>query len=88
MEYTLRLGEWIVLGRGWLKRNRMMFTGESSPGVFSVALEWTHAHNSASSSVYFQKSQREFPAFNGRVTVLDVTKHELRFRFDRGAAGG
>ena len=88
MEYTLRLGEWIVLGRGWLKRNRMMFTGESSPGVFSVALEWTYAHNSASSNVYFQKSQREFPAFNGRVTVLDVTKHELRFRFDRGAAGG
>jgi hypothetical protein len=88
MEYTLRLGEWMVLGRGWLKRNRMMFAGEPSPGVFSVALEWTYAHNSAASNIYFHKSQREFPAFNGRVAVLDVTKHELRFRFDRGAAGG
>jgi hypothetical protein len=88
MEYTLRLGEWIALGRGWLKRNRMMFAGESSPGVFSVVLEWTYAHNSAASNIYFSKSQREFPAFNGRVTVLDVTKHELRFRFDRGTAGG
>ena len=88
MEYTLRMGEWIVLGRGWLKRKRMMFAGESSPGVFSVALEWTYAHNSAAANVYFDKSQGEFPAFNGRVIVLDVTKQELRFRFDRGAAGG
>ena len=87
MEYTLRLGEWVVLGRGWLRRYRMVFAGESSPGVFSVALEWTNAHNSAAFNVFFHKSQHEFSAFRGRVTVLDVTNHELRFRFDRGAAG-
>ena len=88
MDQTLRLGEWVVVGRGWLKRHRIMFAGESSPGVFSVVLEWTYAHNSAGCNLYFHKSQREFPAFSGRLTVLDVTKDELRFRFERGAAGG
>jgi len=86
MEHTLRLGEWVVVGRGWLKRHRLAFAGESSPGVFSVVLEWTEVHNSAAFNVYFQKSQREFSAFGGRVTVLDVTRHELRFRYDRKAA--
>ena len=83
MEYTLKLGEWVVVGRGWLKRLRVTFAGEVSPGVFSVVGEWTEAHNSAAHSSYFQKSQREFPLLGGRVVVIGVTKHELRFRFDR-----
>lgn len=83
MEHTLRLGEWVVLGRGWLQKRRVMFAGESSPGVYSLACEWSYAHNSAAYNLHFHKSQREFPLFKGRVTVIDVTKHELRFRYDR-----
>lgn len=83
MESTLKLGEAAVVGRGWLARRRIMFAGESSPGIYSLVAEWTEVHNSAACNIYFHKSQREFPVLKGRVTVLDVTKHELRFRFDR-----
>jgi len=83
MGSVLRLGEWGVVGRGWLARYRVMFAGESSPGVYSVVAEWTQVHNPAAYNLYFHKDQREFPLFGGRVTVIDVTKDELRLRFDR-----
>lgn len=83
MERTLRLGEWAVVGRGWLQKRRVMFAGESSPGMYSVVLEWTNAHNSAAYNLYFSKSQREFQVFNGRITILDVTMKEMRFRFEK-----
>lgn len=83
MEHTLKLGQWAVLGRGWFARRRIMFAGEAGPGVYSVVAEWTEVHNSAAGNLYFQKSQREFPVFDGRVIVLGVTKHELRFRFEK-----
>lgn len=83
MEQTLRLGEWAVVGRGWLKKRRTMFAGESSPDVYSVVVEWTEVHNSSAGNLYFQKSQREFTAFDSRVSIIDVTKHELRYRIEK-----
>lgn len=87
MDYTLKLGEWAVVGRGWLSRRRVMFAGEPSPGVYSLVAEWTEVHNSAAYNIYFQKSQREFPLLRGRVVVVAVSKHEIRFRYEKGAAG-
>jgi hypothetical protein len=83
VEHTLKLGEWVVLGRGWLTKRRIMFAGEPSPGVYSIAIEWTEVHNSACCNLYFQKGQYEFPVFDGRLTVLGVTKHELRFKYEK-----
>ncbi len=83
MEHTLKLGERVTVGTGWFARRRIMFAGEVSSGVFSVVAEWTEVHNSAAYNIYFQKSQREFPMLGGRVTVLAVSKHELRFRFEK-----
>ena len=83
MEKTLKLGEWAVVGSGWLKKRRIMFAGESSPGVFSVAVEWTEVHNSAASNLYFHESQKGFQLFDGHVTVLHASKDEFRFRFEK-----
>ena len=83
MEHTLKLGESVVIGRGWLKRLRIVFAGESGPDVYSLVAEWTEVHNSAAYNLYFHKSQRELTVLGGRMTVLGVTKHELRFRFER-----
>jgi hypothetical protein len=83
MEYTLKLGEWCVVRRGWLSKYSVMFAGEASSGVYSAVGEWSVAHNSAAYNIYFHKSQRDFPFLGGRVTVVDVSRHELRFRFER-----
>jgi len=83
MEHILRLGEGVVIGRGWLARQRVFFTGAVSKEVFSVAVEWTNVHNSASYNIYFHESQSRFSLLHGRMTVLSVTRDELRFRFDR-----
>ena len=82
MERTLRLGERTVVRRGWLKKSRIMFAGELSPGVFSVVAEWTNSHNSAAYNIYFHKDQNEFQAFDRRITILKVNRDELRFRFE------
>ena len=87
MEFVLRLGEGVVVRRGWLARWRIFFAGAVSSDVFTLAVEWSQAHNSASYNIYFRKSQREFSIVGGRVTVLDVSRDEIRFRFDRGAVG-
>jgi len=81
MEQILRLGEWAILERGWLQKRRIMFAGESSPGIYTIVAEWSKSHNSAAYNIYFHKDQNEFPVFNGRITILDVSGRELRFRF-------
>jgi len=83
MERTLRLGEWAIVGRGWLKKRRIMFAGESGPGIYSLVLEWTNSHNSAAYNLYFNKNQKEFQAFNGRISIQDVNMKEMRFRFEK-----
>jgi hypothetical protein len=83
MEYTLKLGESVAVRRGWLSRRRITFAGEASPGVYSIVAEWSEVHNSAAYNIYFQKSQREFTLLGGRISILDATKHEIRFRFER-----
>ena len=88
MEYVLRLGEGVVVRRGWIARWRIFYAGAVSEGVFSLAAEWSQVHNSAAYNVYFSKSQREFALMGGRVTVISVSRHEIRFRYARGAAGG
>ena len=81
MERIIRLGEWVTLERGWLTKRRIMFAGESSPGIYSLVLEWSKSHNSAAYNLYFHKNQYEFPVFNGQIAILDVSGQELRFRF-------
>ena len=83
MEYVLRLGEGVVVGRGWLSRRQIFYAGAVSNEVFSLAAEWSQSHNSASYNVYFGKSQREFAVMDGRVTVSSVSRDEIRFRFER-----
>lgn len=83
MDHVLRLGEGVVVRRGWYSRWRIFFTGSVSDDVFSLAAEWTQIHNSASYNVYFHKSQREFALMDGRITVVDVSREEIRFRFER-----
>ena len=83
MERTLRLGEWTVVGRGWFQKRLLFFAGESSPGIYSVVLEWTNAHNSAAYNLYFSKSQNQIQVFNGRITIFDVNMKEMRFRFEK-----
>ena len=83
MDHVLRLGEGVVVRRGWYSRWQIFFTGEVSKGIFSLAAEWSQIHNSASYNVYFHESQREFALMGGRVAVVDVSRDEIRFGFER-----
>jgi hypothetical protein len=83
MEYTLKLGESVAVRRRLFSGQRVIFAGEASPGVYSVVAEWTQMHNSAAYNVYFQKGQHEFPLLGGRMVVISVSRHEIRFSFDR-----
>lgn len=83
MEYGLSLGEGVVVRRGIYSRWQIFFTGAVSSDTYSLAVEWSQIHNSASYNVYFHDSQREFSLMGGRVTVLDVSRDMIRFRFER-----
>jgi hypothetical protein len=83
MEHLLKLGESLKVRGGLFTVRRIIYAGEVSPGVFSVAAEWGAGHRSAAYNVYFRKNQSSFLLLGGNLTVLDASQHELRFRFDR-----
>jgi len=82
-EYTLRVGETAKIKRGFITSYALIYGGMPSDDVYSLVVNWTSGHASASHNLYFRRSQREFELVGGRVTVLDVSSAEIRFRFDR-----
>ena len=82
MEHILKLGESVKVGGWFIADRRIIYAGEVSPGVYSVVAQWSVGYNSAAYNLYFRANQGSFPLFGGRVTVLDASQHELRFRFE------
>jgi len=88
VERTLKLGESIKVGGRFLTLRRITYAGEVSPGVFSIAAEWTEGNNTAAYNLYFRENQGSFPVLGGVLTVLYASQHELRFRYDQRAPRG
>lgn len=82
-EYTLNVGGEAKIKRGLITSYSLLYGGMPGEDVYSLIVVWTSGHNSASYNLFFPRSQREFELLGGRVTVLDVSSTEVRFRFDK-----
>jgi hypothetical protein len=80
-EYVLKVGESAKLKRGWITTYSLVYAGMLSDYVFSIVLTWTAGHNSAAFNLYLEKGQSEIDILDGRMTILDVNKREIRFHF-------
>jgi hypothetical protein len=82
-EYTLKVGETAKVKRGFITSYELIYGGMPSDDVYSLVINCTSGHASASHNLYFRRSQREFELLDGRMTVLDISSAEIRFRFDK-----
>ena len=83
MEHGLKLGESVRVGGFFLTERKIIYAGEVSPGVFSIAAEWSRGNNSSAYNLYFQRTQGSLQVFGGTLTVLDASRHEMRFRYEK-----
>ena len=83
MEYTLKVGETAKIIKTLMRTMALVYAGEVSDRVFSLAAVWTSGYNSAAQNLYFSKSHKDIEIFGGRLTVLEQTSRHIRFRFDK-----
>lgn len=82
-EYVLKVGESAKIKRGFITTYSLVYAGMLSDYVFSIVVTWTAGHNSAGYNLYMEKGQREIGLLGGRLTILDVSKSEIRFQFQK-----
>ena len=82
-EYVLKVGESAKIKRGFLTTYTLVYAGMLSDYVYSIVVTWSAGHNSAAYNLYLEKGQREVNLLDGRLTVLDVNKGEIRLQFQR-----
>ena len=82
-EYALKVGEAAKIKRGFITTNVVVYGGMPNDDVYSIVVNWTSGNASAAYNLYYSRSQREFELLGGRVTVLDISSAEIRFRFDK-----
>lgn len=82
-EYILQVGESVKIKRGFMTTHSLVYAGMLSDYVFSIVLTWSAGHNSAAYNLYIDKGHREISILDGRLAVLDVSKSEIRFQFQK-----
>jgi hypothetical protein len=82
-EYVLKVGESATVKRGFIKSYVLVYAGMLSDHVFSIVVTWSAGHNSAGYNLYIGKGQREINLLDGRLTILDVNKSEIRFQYQK-----
>jgi hypothetical protein len=81
--YTLKVGEEAKVKRGFITTNAVVYGGMPNDDVYSLIINWTSGNASAAYNLYYSRSQREFELLGGRMTVLDISSREIRFRFEK-----
>ena len=82
-EYILKVGESAKIKRGFITTYSLVYAGMLSDHVFSIVVTWSAGHNSAGYNLYLNKGQREINMLDGRMTIFDVDKSEIRFQFQK-----
>jgi hypothetical protein len=82
-EYTLNVGETAKIKRGFMTSYALVYTGALSDYVYSLAVTWTRGNNSAAYNLFIEKGNREIDLLGGRLTVLDVSSRQIRFRWEK-----
>ena len=81
-EYTLRLGEFATVRPGLFKAKvEVVFTGMVNDDVYSIAVKWTWSNNSLAYNLYFSSRQREIVLPAGKMTVIDVGREKILFKY-------
>lgn len=82
-EYTLNVGETAKIKRGFMTSYALVYAGSVSDYVYSLAVTWTRGNNSAAYNLFIEKGHREIELIGGRITVLDVSSRQIRFRWEK-----
>lgn len=85
-KYHLKLGEEAKVVKGWffmIPDHGIAYAGMPAKDVYSLAVTYTHVHNSMGYNLYFPADQKTIKVANGTVNVLEVTPEYILFNFSR-----
>ena len=81
-EYTLHLGEFATVRPGLFKAKvEVVFAGMVHEDTYSIAVKWTWSNNSLAYNLYFSSRQREIVLPAGKMTVIDVGREKILFKY-------
>lgn len=81
-EHTLRLGESAILRQSLFKgKVEAVFAGMVSEDTYSIAVKWSWSNNSLAYNLYFSSRQREIVLPSGKMTVIDVGREKILFKY-------
>jgi hypothetical protein len=81
--HALRLGEFKVVKRGFMKSWALGYAGIPNDRVYSLFIRWTDGYMAAAYNLFVPLDRRELELLDGLVTVTHLSEMELRFRYDR-----
>lgn len=79
--YTLAIGQSVQIRGGFLARQYLIYAGQVSDKVYSLAVQWTRGHNSAAYNIYIPVEQKEVSVLLSRVVVHNVSPSEISLSF-------
>jgi len=83
-EHILKLGEEAKIQSGVFQANvRVIFAGMVSDSVYSIVVRWSMGNNSLAYNLYFSDRQREISLPKGKITVINVGRDQLIFKYER-----
>lgn len=83
-EHILKLGEAANLQSNIFKANiKVIFAGMVSDSVYSIVVRWSSGNNSLAYNLYFTDRQLEIMLPKGKMTVINVGRDQLMFKYQR-----
>ena len=75
---TLKVGQSLNLSSGIFTTQTIIYAGQISDKIFSIAVQWRRGHNAAAYNIYIPVDERNFTVFNSRIKISYVSPTEIR----------
>ena len=79
-EHLLKIGGSVPIKRGLMTKHTLTYAGMPNENVYSLVVTCSSGHNSLAYNLYIPKDQHELELADVRITVLNVSPHEVRLR--------
>jgi hypothetical protein len=79
-EHNLKIGESVLLKRGFMTKVTLIYAGTPNDKVYSLVVSRSAGHNSLAYNLYIPIDQRQVEISDVKLTIEHVSPNEIRFR--------
>ena len=79
-EYNLKIGESVVIKRGFITKVSLDYAGMPNDSVYSLVVTCSAGHNSMAYNLYIPMNQQRLELSNVNLTISSISPTEIRLR--------